>query len=306
MGVRIYRYLDFKKFLDAWFLSQKEQRNGISYRIFAKKGEISSAGVVSNIVQGRRKLNLQTLPKFIRALELRDGEAKYFEVLVCYNQSSSSREKQMWYEQLFALLPDAEKETIEKQKEYFAKWYHSAIREAIAVIPVKYDYKTLSKFLKPSIGVVEVRKSVELLLSLDLLRRDEHEVLRPSLTYMFSEREAGPEWTLAYQDQLIEMGRQSLWNFDESSRNISNLTFPVSEGGLRKISMMLDRFYRDLHDLFQMDQNEDRIYQLNMQLFPMSGEYKEKAEVEESATPVSGNERNELRKMLIQRLRKDS
>jgi hypothetical protein len=43
-----------------------------------------------------------------------------------------------------------------------------------------------------------------------------------------------------------------------------------------------------------------------MQLFPMSGEYKEKAEVEKSATPVSGNERNELRKMLIQRLRKDS
>ena len=109
-----------------------------------------------------------------------------------------------WYEQMYEMLPERARKLVQNQKEYFTSWHHSVIRELLSLIDFVDDYKTLASYLYPPIRAVEAKRSIKLLRELELIQEDENGYWKPAVSYLFSEREAGPEWTLRYQEKMLE------------------------------------------------------------------------------------------------------
>ena len=70
--------------------------------------------------------------------------------------------------------------------------------------------------------------------------------------------------------QMGELGVQSLDQVPVKERDISGLTIGISEMAYEKITKEIAEFRRRISSIVMEDSGEERVYRLNVQLFPLS------------------------------------
>jgi uncharacterized protein (TIGR02147 family) len=73
-----------------------------------------------------------------------------------------------------------------------------------------------------------------------------------------------------FQMQMLELARQALDRMPANRRDISTLTLSVSQQGFEKIRAIIQRTRKEILSAAVDDTNEDRVVQLNIQLFPLA------------------------------------
>ena len=66
------------------------------------------------------------------------------------------------------------------------------------------------------------------------------------------------------------LGKGALNTFDPSERNISCVTFSISDDGLKRIKSKVDSFRNEILNIVRSDEGENRVAQFNVQFFPVS------------------------------------
>ena len=84
---KVFTYIDYRKFLLDYYNEKKATTHFFSYRYFFNKASIKSPVFLKQVIEGERNLTLQTIDKFIGALNLNKKEATFFRHLVQFNQS---------------------------------------------------------------------------------------------------------------------------------------------------------------------------------------------------------------------------
>ena len=134
--MNIFAYYNYRKYLQDYYEYRKSLQRYFSYRSFAQKAGYSSSGYYLDLVRGRKSLTPQMVPKFIAALGLNEKEGRYFKLMVDFTHAQSVESKQQIFDQMSSLLPKAVKALTKNQQEYYAKWYHVAVREALSVLNI--------------------------------------------------------------------------------------------------------------------------------------------------------------------------
>jgi uncharacterized protein (TIGR02147 family) len=70
--------------------------------------------------------------------------------------------------------------------------------------------------------------------------------------------------------QMGELGVQSLDQVPVAERDISGLTIGISETAYEKITKEIAEFRRRISSIVMEDSGEERVYRLNVQLFPLT------------------------------------
>lgn len=73
-----------------------------------------------------------------------------------------------------------------------------------------------------------------------------------------------------FQLETIELAKNAIANIRSSQRNISTLTFSISEDGYKKIVDIIRSTRKEISKVAHSDKDEDRVCQLNIQLFPLT------------------------------------
>src|SRR5262249_36607174 len=73
-----------------------------------------------------------------------------------------------------------------------------------------------------------------------------------------------------YHRMMLERAKQSIDEIDPALRDISSLTFCVGEYGLQRIKSRIQRFREELVALATLENDGERVIQLNFQLFPLT------------------------------------
>ena len=89
----IYEFIDYRKFLAAFYEHKKANSSYFSYRYFSQKIGINSPSFLKHVIDGKRNLTTQMIERFCTALDLSAREARYFRNLVLFNQAKTSGEK---------------------------------------------------------------------------------------------------------------------------------------------------------------------------------------------------------------------
>ena len=76
------------------------------------------------------------------------------------------------------------------------------------------------------------------------------------------------------QTSLADLGKKSILSVDKKERDISNLTICISEETRKRISAELASMRQKILTLSENDSDADRVYQCNIQLFPVSQKVK--------------------------------
>lgn len=269
--IRVFDYQDYRVFLADWFAHRKTLNRHFSHRLFASKAGIRSCGYFTEVVNGVRNLSRTALPRFAKGLELDAGEAAYFERLVAFNHAKTAASKQALYADLIKALPAKAQQLRLGQMEYFSKWYYVAVREALAICVVKDDYENLAARLAPRITAAQAKAAVRLLHDLGLVERDAGGHWRARHATLLSKREeSAPLLVRAFQGEMIAKAREALESVPQEHRDISTVTMSISAGGMSRIKEAVEEFRARIRDIVRDDRGEDRLAQLNIQLFPLT------------------------------------
>ena len=267
----IFNYFDYREFLKADLTKRKEKNPGFSLRSMAEKLSVSSSTLI-RIFNGKRNISENMLPRFIRFLGLRSKEADYFTHSVRFRQARSEQQRMEEYNMLVKLRSGKVKEIAEARHAFYDEWYVTAIRELLRFYPFKGDFQALSRMLNPSIRVHEARRAVRLLVDLGLVYQT-----GDSYTVLDNYISTGSVWhgpaVQRFHRATLLKAVEGLQAIPRQERDYSTMTMCCSADGYRRVRELLKKTRAELAGIEETDRQRNRVYQVNLQVFPLSKPY---------------------------------
>jgi len=266
----IFEYSDYREFLKSYYEEAKEKDKKFSFRYFAKAAGFKSSSVLKNIIDGKRNIASYNLEIYAKVLKLNKEETLYFKNLVLLNQSQTPEEKQKYTEailrcRLFKKIYPLS----QSQFNFYSKWYTAVIWELTELSAFKEDPQWISKHLSPSPTLFEIKKAIEDLIKLGLLKRNKHGRLLKSSTNISTLNEVTSPVIAQWHREMMKRASESISRIRREDRDISSITFKMSKKLMPKIKEKIIEFRRELVEMQKFDSSgPDAIYQLNLQFFP--------------------------------------
>ncbi len=268
--VSIYNFSDYREYLKESQRALKESNKKYSHRFIAEKVGASAGGWFSNVISGRISLTGTYRIKLAKFLELTSHESDYFDYLVGYDQASSIEEKRIISEKIITHKGVKPKVIDKDQFEFYSRWYISAIRELLFIFNFKENFIELAKMVVPSITIKESKIAITLLKDMDLIQQNSQGFWKPTDTTVKNDAKF---LIVHWANQMSNkgyLGIEALNRFSKEERNISEVFAPLSEESYAKVVDDIDALRKKILTLSAEDTASDRVYQCNVQLFPLS------------------------------------
>lgn len=269
----IYDYLDCHEYLKDWFAHNKTKPE-FSLRAFAQRVGLTGGDVVGRIITGERKLIANKVYKFVKGLSLSSREAQYFELMVNYSNADSNDEKEYYFNRLQEIIPSHDTRVLRKKEfEYLSKWYHQAIRSLLCILPIN-DAVQIANLLEYNVRIEEVQESLDLQTELGLLKRDPQGNYQP----VDMNLESGPLFKepafINLHKDLSKLANIAMEFHPIKSRKIYGVNFSISEKGWEQIQLISQKYTEDIRAVADNDKDENRVVQVNLQLFPLTKKFR--------------------------------
>ncbi|MCX7727213.1 MAG: TIGR02147 family protein [Chitinispirillaceae bacterium] len=271
--VNIFNYTDYRKYLQDYYDDRRKEDNSFSLRKLASLSGIN-AGNLTKILKGERNLTLSAASRICRTIQLNKKERDYFNTMVLFCQAKTLEEKKHYFEELSSFKESSVRILDATYYTFYDKWYYTAVREALAFFPLTdNNMEELGKCIIPKISKKQVKEAISLLLKLGLIKKD-------------------PDGNYSRTDALISTGNNirslTLNNFVINTMklaaeainkglketNLSSVTFSIAEKEFNLIQEEIRRCRRNIMEIAKNCSDPDRVYQLNIQLFPLTNRYK--------------------------------
>lgn len=267
----LYTYLDYRRFLRDWFDWKKASNPRYSHRLFAKKAGQRSPSLLLLVMDGRRNLTAQTTAAFVAAMGLDEGAARFFSLLVRFDQAESSEERAALQAEILATRGYREARQVDAAAvRYFENWYFPAIHELAQLAAFRPDPAWIASALVPPIRPVEAAEALDALLVLGLLAPDGDGVPRPTDASVVTPHEVLESAFTRYHLGMLERARESVRRFPQPERHVLGLTVSIPVAMLPEVKARLNEIQRELLALCDKAPRE-RVYQLSIAFFPLSG-----------------------------------
>jgi uncharacterized protein (TIGR02147 family) len=265
----IYAYIDYRKFLLDVMAEKKLGNPRYSCRLLSRRLGISAATFV-RILNGKRNISKKLLPEFIGYFKLRERAAEYFSLLVELAHVKGAEKKNLVYQKILDFRSERIKNILPKQYSLFEKNYLVALREIIDIMGGIDDARSLGRCLRPPISGKEAEKGVRTLLNLNLIAEGENKRFYMPETLLTT----GEKWESVaiqrYQDEMIKLAENALMKYPKEERDISTLTLGISSEEITRIKEIIRRARQEILAVAESSKKREYVYQLNVQLFPMS------------------------------------
>jgi uncharacterized protein (TIGR02147 family) len=269
----IFKYIDYRKYLADYYLERKKSTRYFSYRFFAQHAGIKSPVFLKQVIDGERNLTQQMIEKFVRALGLNKKESLFFKHLVLFNQAKVATEKQECYSIMLSMMDFIQEHQLTSDHySYFDKWYTSVVRELVCLYDFKDDFDLIARTVKPRISVSEAKKTVQLLLRLKMIVRKKDGTYRQTDSAIISNDTMVALARRSFNSEMLMLARSANETLPPEERNISGITMGISRPCYDVLLAEMAAFKERIKTIVNHDEHCTGVYQLNLQLFPLSGD----------------------------------
>ncbi len=268
----LFDYFDYREFLQDYYRFHKKKNAAYSYRLFARKARLGSPNYLKLVVDGKRRITDRTLYQFARGLGLDRDEEKYFRELVLYQEVSDPDSKE---QHLRSLLKYQEKQRVAiplkaDRIKFLLDWYHSVIRELAVTKGFREDPEWIVKRLGNKITVEQARESLELLLRLSFLFRNNTGKLEQREPLLASSDEVPSHVNRGLHRTYLRKAINSIFSVPIIKRELSGLVVAVPSHRLKDVKEEIKEFRRKLNRKYGMEKDPDEVYFIGLYLFPLT------------------------------------
>lgn len=267
---QIFQYTSYRSFLKD-FYEEKKSGEGYTYRDFSKIAGMNSSSWLLHLIKGTKNLSNESTVKVSKALSLSGSEAEYFELLVHFTQAKNNDTKDYFYRKMLTCKKSLNMALISKEQyDYYTKWYHPVVRSLVSKVKFGDDYGLLAAWLEPRITAAEAKASVALLAKLELIKKDEKGNWIQAEPILSTGDEVMSLNIANYHKQVLQLAENVFDRSKREERDISALTLGISGEAFSRIKGRLQSFRKEIMEIAKESENPDRVFQLNLQFFPVS------------------------------------
>ncbi len=268
--VLVFDYADYHEYLKDWIEDRKARGLVASYQWLATRMGLKSRSFLRLVAIGEKDLSPTAALKLSQAMGHSSREEEYFSILVAMNNCTDLVEKNHHLVRLAKVARPARKTMLSVQQyDLFNKWFVIPIWELVTIVDFQGDWKFLAQQLDPPITASDAKYAVDLLRELGLIEPKGRLYVQkdPTLT---TQEELRSQSVRNFQDATMQLAREALMRHAPNKRHISTLTLGVDETGFQKIVERIRSFREELVTIAQQHESVDRVFQVNLQFFPLS------------------------------------
>ena len=264
-------YFCYRKYLADFFSYKKLENPNYSYRVFTSKAGLKSSGHPKMIMNGDRNIGDKTLPMYQKAIGFsKKTENDYFRLLVQYDQTQDLKQKTEFFEQILKLKEKKGSCVLQaSQYKLLSQSHIVTIYVLIGLDKFNATIDSIQERLVEKISRPNIEKAVLLLLEIDLIKVDDgYYVQKDGAVSTPDEIKA-----LAvnkYHESMIKLSLESLKKDKIDERNFSGVTIGIDESKFEVVCEKINCFRKELNELMSDDVDASRVYQLNMNFFPLT------------------------------------
>ena len=274
-------YTDYRHFLrDFYEFKRRQTRASLrpySYATFAAAADIKSPNYLKLIIDGQRNLSREMAVKFGKAMGLNKDEIEEFLALVAFTQAVEPLERNRHLKTLADLRVRQQLKSGEINAETWEKvpgWVTWVLYALADQKDVKFTPESLHALMRGKARPDEIRRSLEKLIEAGDLSVDAGTGEAAKGRELMSGSENVPVALVRkLQTELIYLGLESLFQDQPQDREFGAQTFALTEDEFELLKFELRQFRKRWSkdvSVARKTTKGDRVYQLNIQLFPVS------------------------------------
>ncbi len=278
MKPNLFEYDNYRKFLREYYAFLKGTKRSVSFRYLSKRGGFQSPNFLQMVMDGKRNLTMASIPKVVQAFSLNRAEGDFFENLVLFNQAATTDEKTRFYRRMAKSRGYRQIKQLEQdQFEYFSHWYYPAIRELVTLEGFRSNAAWISEALEPEVPMAKVLKAIEVLKRLKLVEEEKGGSLRAVDRTVTSGNETTSVGVRSFHQQMGNVAISAIDRVPARERDIGGVMFALPASRFHEVKERIQQFRKELLELVDnYSDPKDRLYQLNLHLFPISRKRREK------------------------------
>lgn len=267
----VFEYENYRDFLADSYRYHKATFSNFSFRYLAKRAGFTSPNFLKLVIEGQRNLSSESAEKFAQAFKLSKPETEFFIQLVSFNQAKSSTERTECARKMIQSKGFQKIRPLHQAEyAYYANWYYIPVRELVGFSLFQEDPDWIARTIVPAIDPEQAAQALEDLEALGLIVRGEDGRLRQAQRTVTTANEVSSSAIAQYHKEMLRMAAQSIDAVPREKREISAACVPVSRATAAKIKTMIQDFRSEVLALAGEDQDPETVYQIGIQLFPLS------------------------------------
>ncbi len=271
--VNIFDFQNYRDYLIKCYEERKRKNALYSYQAFSRDMNFNNKGFLFNVLKGKKNLSQAHCYAISKVLAHTREQAEYFEKIVAFTQAKNEELRTNLLEQIRGKNKDKSTPPQlfgKEQNEYLSKWYHSAVRALVDIIPISDNYEIISRRLFPPITVEQAKKSIELLERLEFIRKGADGVYRLNRKNIRAGDEISPLDRNRFHREITELAKQSIIGSDSNPHFISSVTMGISAKTYEIIHEEALKFKNRMIEIANNDEKPDRVYQYQLNFFSLT------------------------------------
>ena len=265
----IVEYTDYRKYIRDYY-EERKRSSVFSWQKFAQDAGFSSAVFLKYVCEGKKNLSVGSAGSVASAMGLAGYEQTYFVLMVSYAHAKSDKAKRAAFEERCALAKAHKMRVLGNDEfDYFKSWKNPVLRELAPHMPGAKPLE-MARACSPSITAAEVTETLNFLVKLKLLKRDrDGNYHQTDKTITMGDMDVVPVAARELQRQMGEFAIKAI-DLPLSERTMSGFVLGLTERSYERIRKEMADFYRRVVASATEDDETERVYRMNMQLFPLS------------------------------------
>ena len=295
-------YTDFRRYLRDFYTDRKARTSRFSFRAFASAAGFSSPNFILLVMEGKKNLTGESAGRLAQAMGLAEEDAAHFLDLVRFGQAKDVETRGRALESLETRQRNDGTSLLEEgDAAYLAHWYLPVIRELAALPDFSEEPAWIAQRLGFPVPAKDIRAALEFLERKGYLARAPSRagkrgrgkdarakgtqesagtrrearagrLIPREATLSTGEMDPGllARSARAYHLQMAELARQAIFKLPPERRSVTNTTLSLSAAGYARALARIEALRKELLDLAARDSAPAGLYQLNVNLFPLT------------------------------------
>jgi uncharacterized protein (TIGR02147 family) len=270
----IYKYLDYRQYLMDLFAALNQRDPSFSLRRFARIAGSTSPNYLQLIRSRKLNLHPDALDAIAHDVPLKKKEADFLKILVNFDHAKTHGEKDLYFRKILQKREYKSIKTLTREQfQFFSHWYIPVVRELVIRDEYPGDPEWIAGKVMPPISESKARKGIALLEKLGLIRQDPTTQKWEMTQNVISTPSEVLSLAIAtYHRDVIALAGEAIDRFKKPERDIRSVTLGLTADGVVEAKRRLEMFWKEMLEFGGTQNHAKRVFQLNMQLFPLSNE----------------------------------
>lgn len=279
----VLEYTDYRKFIQDFF-EERKRVSAFTWHEFAVRAGFGSDVYLKYVSEGKKNLSSAGAKQAAAAMELKDFEQTYFELLVEYSHAKSDDAKRESFAKICSFAEMHKVKVSSKSDfEFFSSWKNIVMREVAPALPGAKPLE-MAKACKPAITAAEVTEILGFLTKSGLLEKNADGGFRQTDRMLFMDSFDVKE--IAARDLQVQMATlavDAIKNMPKQERDISGLTLGLTMDACERIKQEIKEFRRRIISIAAEGDKTEQVYRLNLQFFPLSEKLNRKGDEKDAS-----------------------